>query len=151
MDLPDLAGLAGEIYARSLPGKPDEDRDEAFGDRSVRLETTFGGAGVLHGDLTPECASVVGAVLDALSAPAGAEDTRSRAQRFHDGLAEAMRRLVTAGLLPERAGQPVRAVGAYLAGGPDGAGGQLGAAGGVDGPGPGAVGRAPRCRLGGRR
>ena len=109
MDLPDLAGLAGEIYARSLPGEPDQDRDEAFGDRSVRLETTFGGAGVLQGDLTPECASVVGAVLDALSAPAGAEDTRTRAQRFHDGLAEAMRRLVAAGLLPERAGQPVRA------------------------------------------
>ena len=109
MGLPDLGGLAGEIYARSLSGKPDEDKDQAFEDRSVRLETTFGGAGVLHGDLTPECASVVATVLDALSAPAGAEDTRSQAQRFHDGLAEAMRRLVTAGLLPERAGQPVKA------------------------------------------
>jgi hypothetical protein len=109
MDLRDLGGLAGEIYARSLPGNPDDGKDEAFGDRSVRLETTFGGAGVLHGDLTPECASVVGAVLDALSAPAGAEDTRSQAQRFHDGLHEAMQRLITAGLLPERAGQPVKA------------------------------------------
>ena len=105
----DLAGLAGEIYARSRPEDPDEDEDQAFGDRSVRLETTFGGAGVLHGDLTPECASVVTAVLDALSAPAGAEDTRTQAQRFHDGLREAMQRLVTAGLLPERAGQPVKA------------------------------------------
>ena len=75
----------------------------------MRLETTFGGAGVLHGDLTPECAAVVATVLDALSAPAGAEDTRSQAQRFHDGLQEAMRRLVAAGLLPERAGQPVKA------------------------------------------
>ena len=103
MGLPDLAGLAGEIYARSLPENPGGDEDEAFGDRSVRLETTFGGAGVLHGDLTPECAAVVGTVLDALSAPAGAEDTRTQAQRFHDGLQEAMRRLVTAGLLPERA------------------------------------------------
>ncbi len=91
MGLRDLAGLAGEIYARSLPGKPDEDQDEAFEDRAVRLETTFGGAGVLHGDLTPECASVVGTVLDALSAPAGAEDTRTQAQRLHDGLQEAMR------------------------------------------------------------
>ena len=109
MDLRDLAGLAGEIYARSLPANPDEDQDEAFEDRSVKLETTFGGAGVLHGDLTPECAAVVGTVLDALSAPAGAEDTRSQAQRFHDGLQEAMRRLVAAGLLPERAGQPVKA------------------------------------------
>jgi len=57
----------------------------------VKLETTFGGAGVLTGDLTPECAAVVTTVLDALSAPAGAEDTRSQAQRFHDGLQEAMR------------------------------------------------------------
>ena len=76
----------------------------------MRLETTFEGAGVLSGDLTPECAAVVGAVLDALSAPAGAEDTRSQAQRYHDALQEAMRRLVAAGLLPERAGQPVKAL-----------------------------------------
>ena len=109
MDLRDLAALAAEIYARSLPDAPDQDEDGAFGDRSVRLETTFGGAGVLGGDLTPECAAVVGAVLDALSAPAGAEDTRSHAQRYHDALQEAMRRLVAAGLLPERAGQPVKA------------------------------------------
>ena len=107
-DLRDLAGLAGEIYARSLPDDPDKDRDEAFEDRAVTLEATFDGAGVLHGDLTPECAAVVGTVLDALSAPAGAEDDRSQAQRYHDALAEAMQRLVAAGLLPERAGQPVK-------------------------------------------
>ena len=76
----------------------------------MKLETTFGGAGVLTGDLTPECASLVGTVLDALSAPAGAEDVRSQPQRCHDALQEAMQRLVTAGLLPERAGQPVKAV-----------------------------------------
>ncbi len=109
MDLRDLTALAAEIYARSLPGAPDRDQDEAFEDRSVRLETTFEGAGVLGGDLTPECAAVVGAVLDALSAPAGAEDTRSHAQRYHDALQEAMRRLVAADLVPERAGQPVKA------------------------------------------
>ena len=66
------------------------------------------GAGVLTGDLTPECAAVVTAVLDALSAPAGAEDDRTREQRYHDALQEAMRRLVASGLLPERAGQPVK-------------------------------------------
>jgi hypothetical protein len=109
MDLRDLAGLAAEIYARSLPSDPDGDKDQAFEDRSVKLETTFDGAGVLAGDLTPECASIVAAVLDALSAPAGAEDTRSQAQRYHDALHEAMQRLVAAGLLPERAGQPVKA------------------------------------------
>ena len=109
MDLRDLAGLAGEIYARSRPEDPGRDKDGAFEDRSVKLETTFEGAGVLTGDLTPECGSIVATVLDALSAPAGAEDTRSQAQRYHDGLHEAMQRLVTAGLLPERAGQPVKA------------------------------------------
>jgi hypothetical protein len=108
MDLRDLAGLAAEVYERSRSDLPDEDPARGFADRGVRLVTTFQGAGVLNGDLTPECAAVVGAVLDALSAPAGAEDDRTRAQRYHDGLQEAMRRLVAGGLLPERAGQPVK-------------------------------------------
>ena len=43
------------------------------------------------------------------SAPAGAEDDRTKEQRYHDGLQEAMRRLAASGLLPERAGQPVKA------------------------------------------
>ena len=136
-DLRDLAGLAGEIYARSLPEDPedpDKDRDEAFEDRSVRLETTFQGAGVLSGDLTPECASIVGTVLDALSAPAGAEDTRSQAQRCHDALQEAMQRLVTAGLLPERAGQPVKVWAHISLADLMMLDGRLGAAGGVDQP-----------------
>ena len=108
---PARPGRAGRGDLRPVPAGgrgPGKDREEALEDRSVRLETTFEGAGVLTGDLTPECAAVVGAVLDALSAPAGAEDTRSQAQRYHDGLQEAMRRLVAAGLLPERAGQPVK-------------------------------------------
>ena len=104
----DLAGLAAEIYARSLPDAPDDDLLPSFEDRRVRTQTTFGGAGVITGDLTPECAAVVTTVLDALSAPAGAEDTRTKDQRYHDALHDAMRRLVTAGLLPDRAGQPVK-------------------------------------------
>jgi hypothetical protein len=106
MDLRDLAGLAAEIQSRAAPA--DGDPGPGFEDRAVRLETTFQGAGVLSGDLSPECAAFVTAVLDALSAPQGAEDSRSHAQRYHDALEEAMRRLVTAGLLPERAGQPVK-------------------------------------------
>ena len=74
----------------------------------MRLETTFGGAGVLTGNLTPECAAVINAVLDALSAPTGADDTRSHDQRYHDALQEAMRRLVASGMLPDRAGQPAK-------------------------------------------
>ena len=108
MSLQDLAELYGEIYEQSRSASPDQDKDEVFDDRAVRLITTFQGAGVLSGDLTPECAEAVAAVLDALSAPAGAEDNRSQEQRYHDALQEAMSRLIAAGILPERAGQPVK-------------------------------------------
>ena len=108
LGLADLGALFAEMYERARGDLPDEDPDRGFGDRGVRLVTTFQGAGVLAGDLTPECAAVVAAVLEALSAPAGAEDDRTREQRYHDALQEAMRRLVAAGLLPERAGQPVK-------------------------------------------
>ncbi len=103
----DLAALAAEIYARSL-SEDDDNQEPAFEDRRLRMETTFAGAGVISGDLTPECAAVVTAVLEALSAPIGADDTRTREQRYHDALEDAMRRLVASGLLPERAGQPVK-------------------------------------------
>jgi hypothetical protein len=119
LGLADLAGLAGEMYRRSRPAASDQESDldpdpgqgeqAVFEDRAVRLALTFQGAGVIHGDLTPECAQIVGTVLDALSAPAGAEDTRTHEQRYHDALAEAMTRLAASDLLPERAGQPVKA------------------------------------------
>jgi hypothetical protein len=108
LDLRDLGAMFAEMYERARSELPDDDPDGPLEDRAVRLVTTFQGAGVLNGDLTPECAAVVGKVLDALSAPAGAEDTRTRDQRYHDALQEAMRRLVAADLLPERAGQPVK-------------------------------------------
>jgi uncharacterized protein DUF222 len=108
--LRDLAVLAAEILARLRPDEPDRDPDDGFDDRSVTIHTTFQGAGVLHGDLTPECASIVATVLDALGGLAGSEDGRSKEQRYHDALQEAMRRLVAGGLLPERAGQPVKAL-----------------------------------------
>jgi hypothetical protein len=104
----DLAALAAEIYARSRPDDDDDNQEMTFEDRQVRVETTFEGAGVMAGDLTPECAAIVTAVLESLSAPMGAEDTRTKEQRYHDALQEAMRRLVASGLLPERAGQPVK-------------------------------------------
>ena len=93
LGLADLGALFAEMYQRARSELPDEDPDRDFGDRGVRLETTFQGAGVMTGDLTPECASVVSAVLEALSAPAGAQDDRTREQRYHDALQEAMRSL----------------------------------------------------------
>ena len=109
LGLEELAAMAAEMYERARGDLPDEDPDGGFRDRGVKLATTFGGAGVLHGDLTRECAAIVGQVLDALGGKAGKEDVRSREERYHDALQEAMKRLVAAGLLPERAGQPVKA------------------------------------------
>src|SRR6185312_10441478 len=108
LGLADLSALFAEMYQRARADLPDEDPARGFADWGVRLETTFQGAGVMTGDLTPECAAVVGAVLDTLSAPAGTDDDRTQEQRYHDALAEAMSRLVAANLLPERAGQPVK-------------------------------------------
>jgi hypothetical protein len=108
LGLADLSALFAEMYQRARSELPDEDPEREFADRGVRLETTFQGAGVMTGDLTPECAAVVAKVLDALSAPAGQDDERTQEQRYHDALQEAMKRLVAAKLLPERAGQPVK-------------------------------------------
>jgi hypothetical protein len=109
LGLEELAALFAEMYERARSERPDEDPDRDFADRGVKLATTFGGAGLLYGDLTRECAEVVGRVLDALGGKAGKEDDRSKEERYHDALHEAMRRLVSANLVPERAGQPVKA------------------------------------------
>ena len=109
LGLADLAGLFAEMFVRARGDVPDQDPGREFADREVKLATTIGGAGVVHGDLTAECAAAVAAVLDALSAPAGKDDDRTKGQRYHDALQEAMRRLTASGLLPERAGQPVKA------------------------------------------
>ena len=108
-DLRALAAICAEIRYRTAQPDPDDDNDTHL-DRGVSFDTTFDGAGVLHSDLTPECAAMVQAVLDALSAPQGGGDLRTRPQRYHDALGEAMKRLLASDLLPKRAGQPVKAL-----------------------------------------
>jgi hypothetical protein len=89
-DLRSLAAICAKIRYRTAQPDCDEDNDRHL-DRAVSLDTTLDGAGVVRGDLTPECAAMVQAVLDALSAPQGGGDLRTRPQRYHDALAEAMR------------------------------------------------------------
>jgi hypothetical protein len=108
-DLRALAAICAEIRYRTAPPDPGDDNDKHL-DRGVSFDTTFDGAGLIRGDLTPECAAMVQAVLDALSAPEGRGDLRTRPQRYHDALGEAMRRLLASDLLPKRAGQPVKAL-----------------------------------------
>jgi hypothetical protein len=102
--LADLAALAQEMRRRCAA--PDQDAGDGFEDRSLDLGVTFGGAGRVDGDLTPGCTAALSAVLEALGKKAGPEDARTAAQRRHDALEEACRRLVAAGGLPDRAGQP---------------------------------------------
>ena len=108
-DLADLAGLAEEMYQRSRQDSPDGDTGGGFADRGVWLGVTLGGAGRLDGDLTAGCAAALTAVLESLGKKAGPEDDRSAAQRRHDALEEACRRLIAAGMLPGRASQPAQA------------------------------------------
>ncbi|HYB17787.1 MAG TPA: hypothetical protein VEF71_20295 [Streptosporangiaceae bacterium] len=79
--LRELAAICAEIRYRTAPPDPDGEDDRHL-DRALFLDTTVDGAGVLRGDLTPECAVMVQAVLDALAAPDGGGDLRARPQRY---------------------------------------------------------------------
>jgi hypothetical protein len=91
-DLDDLKIIAQAAYEawRAQEPDPDEDpRGRGFGDRYLHLETTLDGAGRIGGDLTPECAAAVTAVLESLGKTRGPEDLRTAGQRYHDALQEA--------------------------------------------------------------
>jgi hypothetical protein len=107
-ELRDLGKMAEEIARQSA--RPDTDGDDGFAGRSVALDTTFEGAGKLNGNLTPQCAAALQAVLDALGKRRGPEDERTKGQRLHDALEDACRRLIGSGCLPDRAGQPTQIV-----------------------------------------
>ena len=107
LDLAGLAELAEEIRRRTA--RPDTDDDgDGFASRGLQLDTTLGGAGRLTGDLSARCAAALQEILDTLGKRHGAEDTRTVPQRRHDALEEACRRLLAAGCLPDRAGQPAQ-------------------------------------------
>jgi hypothetical protein len=83
----DLAVIAGCAIERWRSQRPDPDEPEdGFEDRWLKVGSTFGGAGVIHGNLTPECTAAVTAVLEALGKKAGPEDNRTEDKRFHDAL-----------------------------------------------------------------
>jgi hypothetical protein len=108
--LEDLATIAAAAIEQWRSARPDPDDDFDFRDRYVKLGLTFGGAGVIRGDLTPECAAALTAVLEALGKKRGQEDDRSQEQRFHDALAEACHLLIRSRLVPARAGADTQAI-----------------------------------------
>jgi hypothetical protein len=99
-DLRMIAGVAEQKWLASQAGGD----DDTFDDRYVTVGTTFGGAGVIRGNLTPECAAAVQAVLEALGKKAGSEDVRTEGQRFHDALQQGCELLIRAKMVPDRAG-----------------------------------------------
>jgi Domain of unknown function (DUF222) len=108
-DQDDLATIAGLAIEKWRQQRPDADED-GFEDRYVRVGHTFGGAGAIRGDLTPECTAAVTAVFDALGKKRGAEDHRTRNQRFHDALQEACQLLIGARMVPDRAGADTQVI-----------------------------------------
>ena len=108
-DLDGLRVIAQAAYEAWRAQHPDDDPPgKGFGDRFLQLDTTIDGAGRLTGDLTPECAAAVTAVLEALGKKRGPEDDRTAAQRFHDALQEGCELLIRAKMVPDRAGSDTR-------------------------------------------
>src|SRR5580693_4379316 len=110
-DLDDLRLLAQAAYEAWRAREPDPEEDPAgrgFGDRHLILDTTLDGAGRIRGDLTPECAAALAAVIESLGKNRGPEDLRVAGQRYHDALQEACQLLIRAKMVPDRAGADTR-------------------------------------------
>jgi hypothetical protein len=107
--LDDLAVIVAYALEQWRSSHPDPDED-GFEDRYVAVGTTFGGAGVIRGDLSPECAAAVQAVLEALGKNQGPEDHRTEGQRFHDALQHGCELLIRARMVPDRAGADTQVI-----------------------------------------
>src|SRR5580704_9176898 len=109
--LDDLATIAACAIEQWRQQRPDPDHpDDGFDDRYLQVGTTFGGAGVIRGNLTPQCAAAVRAVVEALGKKAGPEDDRTEGKRFHDALQLACELLLRAKLVPDRAGADTQVI-----------------------------------------
>jgi hypothetical protein len=107
---PDIARLAQAIYEAVKGRQPDpDDPGDGFADRGVRLSTTIGGAGRLHGDLSAPCAALLGQVFATLGKSAGSDDLRGPEQRNHDALEAALGLALAAPGIPRTSGMKTRA------------------------------------------
>uniref|UniRef100_UPI0026052740 DUF222 domain-containing protein n=1 Tax=Trebonia sp. TaxID=2767075 RepID=UPI0026052740 len=108
--LDDLTLIAAAAWEQWRAQHPDADDDDGFDDRYLAVGTTFGGAAVIRGNLTPECNAAVQAVLEALGKRHGPEDTRTEDQRWHDALQLGCELLIRARMVPDRAGADTQVI-----------------------------------------
>jgi hypothetical protein len=107
-----LAQLAEDIRDALDPDGSATDEKDRQRRRELTLRPSRDGGGLITGYLTPETLAVWQSVLDTLAAPLpagedGITDTRTAAQRAHDGFHEAGMRLLRSGDLPDVGGTPV--------------------------------------------
>jgi hypothetical protein len=108
-----LSQAVETILGRLGAGQDDSERAaRRFGRRSVELDQTFAGTGSLSGTLTPETYEALRLAIAAAcgSAPSGAEDDRTAAQRRHDALGAVARHYLAHADLPAVAGERPRVV-----------------------------------------
>ena len=114
--LEDLVEIATAAFQKLRPGGLEDEETRRYLARGLTVSKTLGGAGRINGDLTPEATAAVDTVIEALAVKKGPEDTRTKNQRRHDALHEAMQRLLASDLLPQRGGsKPQVKVGMDLA------------------------------------
>ncbi|GAA2109500.1 HNH endonuclease signature motif containing protein [Actinomadura alba] len=115
-ELDDLVEIHNAALRRLRPNGLEDEEARRDAERNLTLSKTLGGVGRLNGDLTAEGTALTETVIEALAVKQGPEDTRTKTQRRHDALVEAMRRLAASNLLPERGGsKPQVKVGMDLA------------------------------------
>jgi hypothetical protein len=106
-----LAKTAQLLLARLDPDGVAPREDEIERKRGFTLRKRADGSSEPSGRFTAELTALVETVLDALAAPVPADegmpDDRTAAQRRHDGLVEAMARLLRSNSLPPAGGSPV--------------------------------------------
>jgi hypothetical protein len=105
-----LARAVQRLKARLDPDGPEPRDRENHRRRGVTICPNPDGSSELRGHLTPAATAVWQAIFDSLAAPRPStehrRDDRSAAQRRHDALYEAGRRLLRSGTLPDCGGAP---------------------------------------------
>ncbi|MEV7327587.1 DUF222 domain-containing protein [Micromonospora sp. NPDC093244] len=105
-----LDHVAPDIADATAEAALDAEARRAARDRHLTLSEQTDGRLRLTGTLDPETAGLLRAAIDPLTAPSGADDSRSPGQRRHDALADVCRLALRTGELPDGGGDAAQIV-----------------------------------------